>query len=538
MNNNNKVLDIFFVIFVFFMSIFSIYLVFGNIISNITVTGETLFMPFTTYLSNTENVDYFGKMFLSSDHSWFLASFVLHLFSRVLPSVSNIHPQEFYLSYAWIAFFLIFCIFCYTITLNFSKYFKFPFAPLLSFWVTFPFIVINFLSSHFVWVLYNDTWFVCYIFNSLFPLFLFQIIEKYYVTKRWFFASDDKEKIITNKFIHYAKISGIILLVFLTGIGHELYRFVLLGTLILGFIFHKLFIKTDINYKSYILFLFVAIIMNCFLFLIPTFHEWFNYNVDKFSFISSFFKTNKAFLDYVICGNIWKLIFIPIFLGYAYFAVDDKEQAKRLTVVVGSAYISLLIFNYIIIFLTDCDLSISHHYGIRFLIKTVLLTLLFSVVGFVFAKSSEKYKKISIISSVIFFVIWAMFPFCKYFYELSGYEMDSEYILENQYIVEKFYNLYGKNNNVIYATYPEQTICEHSYHYFKNWYGGSDKPYKLIFVCKQGDSYEVCQQKLIKKMYEKTHLRVYEDELSDFEFSEMPSYKKRKLQGKFRLKFF
>ena len=93
---NKKVLDIFFPIFVFLLSILAIYLVFGNLISKITVTSETLYMPFMSYLPNTENADYFWRMFLSSDHSWFLASFVLHLFSRIIPSFTGNNPQDFY----------------------------------------------------------------------------------------------------------------------------------------------------------------------------------------------------------------------------------------------------------------------------------------------------------------------------------------------------------------------------------------------------------------------------------------------------------
>lgn len=538
MKNDNKVLDVFFILFVSFMSIFAIFFVFGSLISNITVTCETLYMPFMTYLPNTENLDYFWKMFLSSDHSWFFASFVLHLFSRVLPSVTNSNPQDFYLTYGWILFFIIFCIFCYVMTFNASKYFKHPLSPIFVFWLIFPFIVNNIQSSVFAWVLYNDTWFICYIFNSLFPLLLFQILEKYYVTQKWFFFSPDKENVVTNKFVHYLKIFFVILLVFLTGIGHELYKFVFLGTLILGLWLHKSFVKTKINYKSYISFIIVAVIMNCFVFLIPTFHNWFSSNVREFSVLASVMMTNNAFFDYVIGGNIFKLIFIPLLLVYSYFAVEEKEQVKRLAVSVISSYISLLIFNYLIIFLTDCNLDISQHYGIRFLTKTVLLSLLFSVVGFVIAKSSEKFKKITIGSFVVFFVTLCPFFLLNGLDKFQGFYEDSEYVVENQYLVEKFYDLYGKNHNIIYATYPQGVFCDRSYLYFKHWYGGNDKPYTVEFVCNQNDRNEVCQQKLIKKIYEKTHFRVYEDDLSDFEFSDISSYKKRKSQGKFRLKFF
>lgn len=539
MKNDNRVLDVFFILFVSFLSIFAIFLVFGSLISNIIVSSETLFMPFQTFLPNSQNVDYFWKMFLSSDHSWFFASFVLHLFSRVLPLVMNTNPQDFYLSYGWIAFFIIFCVFSYILIFNVSKYFKSRLAPIFIFWLIFPFIIYNFKSAGFIWALYNDTWFVCYIFNSIFPLLLFQILEKYYVTQKWFFFSPNKENVVTNKFVHYLKIFFVILLVFLTGIGHELYKFVFLGTLILGLWFHKSFVKTKINYKSYISFIIVAVIMNCFVFLIPTFHDWFSSNVREFSVLASVMMTNNAFFDYVIGGNIFKLIFIPLLLVYSYFAVEDKEQVKRLAVSVISSYISLLIFNYLIIFLTDCNLDISQHYGIRFLTKTVLLSLLFSVVGFVIAKSSEKFKKITFGSFVIFFVTlcpWFLFDGISKF---QSYYKESEYAVENQYLIERFYDLYGKKNNVIYVTYTNSGFCELSSYYFKYWYGGNKNvPFKIEYVCKEGDSCEVCQQKLIKKIYEKTHFRVYEDDLSEFEFSDISSYKKIKSQGKFKLKFF
>lgn len=535
---NKKVLDIFFPIFVFLLSILAIYLVFGNLISKITVTSETLYMPFVSYLPNTENADYFWRMFLSSDHSWFLASFVLHLFSRIIPSFTGNNPQDFYLESGWCGFFAIFCVFLYVMTINASKYFKSRFTSVFIFWFIFPFIVFNIQSANFIWGLYNDTWFVCYFFNSIFSLLLLQIMEKYYVTQRWFFFLPAKENISPNKFVHYAKVVGIITLVFLTGIGHELYKFVFLGTLILGLFFHKLFVKTKIHYKLYICFIIVAIIMNSFVFLIPTFHDWFNSNVKEFSLLMSFLQTNKAFFEYVVYGNIWKLIFIPAFLVYAHFAVEDKEQTKRLIVSIASSYISILIFNYIIIFLTDCDLDISQHYGIRFLTKTILLTLLFSSIGFVLSKSSEKFKKITYISFITFFVSWCTYFCFNGWLQIMLFNEDSVYIQENQYLVDKFYDLYGKEHNVIYATKPLGPYCEHSYYYFKHWYGGNDKPYKIKFVCKQEDSNEVCQQKLIKKIYEKTHFRIYEDDLEDFDFSEIESYKKRRAQGKFKIKFF
>ena len=137
-----------------------------------------------------------------------------------------------------------------------------------------------------------------------------------------------------------------------------------------------------------------------------------------------------------------------------------------------------------------------------------------------------------------FFVAWCTYFCFNGWSPIMVFKEDSVYVQENQYLIDKFYDLYGKEHNVIYATKPLEAYCEHSYYYFKHWYGGNDKLYKIKFVCKQEDSNEVCQQKLIKKIYEKTHLRIYEDDLEDFDFSEIESYKKRRAQGKFKIKFF
>ncbi len=139
-------------------------------------------MPFIAYLPVEKTTDYFFKIFLSSDHSWFLVSFFLHLFSRILPIYTNNHPQDFYLNYGNIALFLIFYAYISILSLNIAKYFKYRFSFLITFFIVFPFIMNNLQTSGFMWVLFNDAWFFCYILNCIFPLLLFIILEKNYVT--------------------------------------------------------------------------------------------------------------------------------------------------------------------------------------------------------------------------------------------------------------------------------------------------------------------------------------------------------------------
>lgn len=91
---NGKFRDSIVVILSLILSIEAIFLVFGETISNMFVSAETMFMPYSCYLPLPDDTDYFWRIFLSSDHSWFFVSFVSHLFTRILPILTHNHPQD------------------------------------------------------------------------------------------------------------------------------------------------------------------------------------------------------------------------------------------------------------------------------------------------------------------------------------------------------------------------------------------------------------------------------------------------------------
>lgn len=215
---NGKLKDSIVVILSLILSIEAIFLVFGETISNMFVSAETMFMPYSCYLPLPDDTDYFWRIFLSSDHSWFFVSFVSHLFTRILPILTHNHPQDFYIEHCWLIFFSIFCLSCYSIVFNATKYFRHNYYAFIAFWAVFPFIVNNFHTSQFLWSLYNDTWFFCYILNPIFPLFLIQTIEKYYVTSKWIFTENENKSELLHKFKHFFKLTMVIILLFFRGL--------------------------------------------------------------------------------------------------------------------------------------------------------------------------------------------------------------------------------------------------------------------------------------------------------------------------------
>ena len=533
-----KIKNIFFILLSFLLSVEAIYLIFGETISNIVVSSETMFMPFFCYFPLPSDTDYFWRTFLSSDHSWFLVSFITHLFSRILPVYTNNHPQDFYLEAGWVAYFSIFCGFCYVMSLNAAKYFSRKSFAVFAFWAIYPFIVNAIQSSDFFWVLTNDTWFICYIINPIFPLLLIQIVEKYYVTSEWIFSLPQKNTIIPHKVKHGLKIAGVILLMFFTGIGHELFRFIFLGSLILTFILHKCFLKEKIIEKQFWAFLFVALLMNCFIFILPNFQDWFGQNVDEIPSLTIFGQAFSAFWEYVILENIWQIIFLSIFSGILYFVATNKDKSKRILIWIFSVIFSLLLFNFIIIMLTDCDLAISQHDGITFLTKTVFLYAFFSIIGYLVKFTEKKYNKIIISLVTLFLFSWFLiFSYQRNFYVFDEIEA-AAFSRENQYIVEKFYAIYGKKHNVIYAFYPKQEICKYSIKYLKYWYGGNPTNYKIKFVCSSSDNKEDCRKKMLKLIFKKSKYKFTEEELDETDFSDIKAYQKQKKKGKIFVDFF
>lgn len=514
------------------LSLLLIYVLVGDTIDDTVISAETLFMPFISYYPTESDTDYFVKMFLSSDHSWFFVSFVTHLFSRVLPVLMNNHPQDFYLAHGWILLFLIFYIQSLCQSLNLAKYFKYKFAVLIAFFVSMPFLLQNLQSANFLWALFNDTWFFCYILNSVFPILLFVILEKAYVTMGEIIPPPPEKSKINFPFIE------VLILIFLTGIGHELYRFVLCGSFILGLIFHKIVFKTHFKTNKIWYFLSYLLLMSCFLFFLSTWQSWNNLILSQcqqsFSLISAF----QYFFEFVLGKNILVIFFILLFGVLNFFISEDKEMVKRLAIVTVSGLLSILLFNFIIIAVSGESVDISQHCGIIYSTKTVFLYLFFSNIGFGVVHYSEKYK------NLVCIVLYAFLTFsiCFFCYYRTFHTFSSSIISEqnriNQYLIEKAYDVYGKTHNIIYATYSDSTVDNYAIAYLKYWYGGNDKDYKIKYICKPSDSFEKCQKKFIKTLYKKSGCLITKQELMETDFSDLQGYNERKRKGKIYVDFF
>lgn len=525
-------------ILLFIGSVVAVYIMFGRVIQNIVITAETTFMPYMSMLPLEEGTDYFWRIFLSSDHSWFFVSFLMHLFSRILPVYLDIHPQSFYLEYGWYAFFLMFYCFCFVLATNFAKYLKIKFHYFLLFFLVILFCVAFCLrSSQFMFVLYNDSWHLCYILNPIFALLLFQNLEKIYVTGKQFFISDnskqddtDSQKENNGTVSRLQKGLLFVLLIFM-GMNHELLRFVLLGGLFFSYILHKIFIKTKFNEKSFILYYLLTFCVCCFSFCLPTFANWYNASCPTKD-LTMFLDAICAFIDVVLVPDFpWIISFIVLSIA-TFFLAGRSLQVKKLLITQFSAVISLLIFNYLIIWASDCRLDICQHNGILFLTKIMFLYSLLSVLGFVFEHCYPKLKKLLYVSFAIFF--------CYFVLCFAGdYSMDTNYALttadfnkKSMFVMEKFYSLYGKEHNLIYAFYPDNITNEHVIYYLGYWYGKNKKPYNLRFLCKWNEDKGSCMKKVQDEIYKKTNYVFSKGELLDTNFDYIKSYQDRKEKGK------
>lgn len=515
------------------LSVLFTYKIIGVTIKNTVISSETLFMPFIAYLPIDKNTDYFFKMFFSSDHSWFLVSVFHHLFSRILPIYTNNHPQYFYLNYGNIALFLIFYTYCSILSLNIAKYFKYRFSFLITFFIVFPFIMHNLQTAGFMWVLFNDTWFFCYILNCIFPLLLFVILEKNYVTTGEIIPHPPVKTKLNIPLV------GILILIFLTGISHELLRFVFLGSLVCGLFLHKLIFKAQFKTNKIWYFLLYSVLMSCILFLTTSWNDWLNTLHDQSNLAFYISPAFKYFFEYVVEKNIWQILFIFIFSVINFFSSDNKDMAKRLSVITLSGLFSILIFNFVIIGICGEHLEISQHSGIIYLTKTIFSFLLFSNIGFLFRYPSEKHKNVVRIILALFLTVLISFFFQKGYLNTEICDFESKANKENLYMTEKAYDVYGKKHNVIWSFYPHySTVDTNSIYYLKYWYGGNENEYKLEFICKENDSFEDCRQKFIDLLYKKSGYLLTEQEIRETNFSNIEGYKKQKRSGKIFVDFF
>lgn len=516
-------------------SVLTVYFIFGGVISNIVISGETTINLFSTFIPNFQNADYFYKMFFSSNHSFFLVSFVNHLCAIILPVWTDMHPQDFYIKYGWHIFLFIFYAFCCIQTFNSTKYLKPNVLNLLAFWIVLAFVICSFKTTWFIWALYNDTWFLCYVFNSIFPLLLFVILEKNYVTTGDIIPTLPEEK---RNLIY---LLGILFLIFLVGISHELYRFVLCGTLAITFILNNKLFRKKIEIKKFLLIFSFSVIASCFIFLLPSFTSWWKLCVNTpvpqtMMYLTAF----KILYQHTILTNLNSIALILVFSVAAWFCTNNKLLLKRLLIWVSAICFSLLLFNYLIIVISNLNTDISQHNGIKFLTNSILNLLIFSIIGFLISHCREKIKKFVNIELVLFCVFYALFAYCVDIEYVKYHIKASKYARQIQYIVEKSYDIYGKNKNVMLASYGTNTVLQDTIIYLKYLYGGSNKRYyKTVFICNPDvDNDVTCREKMVDFLYKKTNYLISKEELKETDFSEIEGYLERKKQGKFYIDFF
>lgn len=490
---------------------------------------EDLFEPYLSVLAIEER-----NIFDSNGHNSFLYTILYCLFEVYVPKILNMHPLLCFEKITSYIYSFIFLLFLFFSAQCFSKYFtkyKIFISLILSLFL-FPLFVLFLNLSDLWYIFYIRSWMCVYFIQPLLLIILFQIIFSNYFHD--------------NKYSK-SKIFIIFILLFLVAGTYEIFKYIVLAFLVL--ISCLYFSKTDEKScrKQYLLFLSGYIVFNIILFCLYKHHDYvnfinFNSSIDTLiSYFKGFF---SAYYNYLIYANSITLGLIIATLISILFLVNDSSLKKKffsfivcLFIAVMSYPLMTILFDfnpegwvYTSYFHYACD-----HTGTRLVISWFLICILLSCLGFLYA--NLKTNKQKIITSLIIFIL--MIPVS--FFIASKYEHWHKVIYKNTrksyfidqrvnlYILEKFYELFGHKNGVLYTYSPHNVVYyDHiiKYLYYLYSYDGNSKnieddikKIKIIHVCgDEDDLFTVCREKMLNTVKNKVGYEFSEEELERTDF--------------------
>jgi hypothetical protein len=450
----------------------------------------------------------FREFFYKKSHSWYLHSLFWSLFSRFIPEVMNIHPQYFHMEYLQWVLLSIVVLLMYSMSANFTKYFKNNKYTIVYCFLIFPIFCYFLKLSEADWIVYDDCWSWAYFFIPIFSFVLFSEIEKYYVLGN-FSLSHRREKVILT------------LLFMCVAISHEFFRFLICSSLFFGYIFHCLFINKKINHIKFFLCYFLVVISNILLFFTGRFQWWFSTRDNHFSLIDIIGIYKKYFLGYyhtVIVENLLLIILFFIFILLLILAGKNRTEVKKLINFSLSIFLSILLFSLVIIVGSEYTEFSFEHSGIRLLDKLCIMNLILSCCGYYI--SEIRTKRYRILCVMICFIP-LLANITKETFDYEDYREEMNQTKERVYILEKVFELYGRNHK-------EYLICNDitsipnpwSLVYYIYLYDRKSKfdDYIQKDFCTKEETYADCNQKLIKFLKEKTGYQLEEEEIKNLNF--------------------
>lgn len=494
-----------------------IYQVYGCLAQYICVNSESMIMPYVNFgVGSSDNE--FWRMFLSSDHAWFIFSFIYYFLERNLPELLKIHPQEAIILSSKTVLFAIYIGFLSAITYGVFKYEKnkilFPLGLLLTCYITLSAL----MQSGFAWIFSNDCWLLAYMLLPTFGILFGAMAEKFYVL-----AEKPSPKAIT-------------LFVFLflcIAVSHEFYKFLLLIMLPSIYFLHHICFKKPIEgkgfLKSFALYVVIVAIsvLNNFSFAYKVWlsdHIW-NNATTSIDFHAYFLEFMAAINENVFYDNIIYYLFIFALVVMVALTVQDKDKNKRFFIYNSTLLFTSLLFFFCLIVGNDKydDITILPvHHGLRFCLKLSLITIIYSCVGYLISSIKELPKKIYLFiafSAVSIILFWQNFPFLKNIIAIS------KEVKINSYILEKVFVLNNKihNDEIFYTFGYTNCFNDDSVLYLKAIYNSpyAMYNYKVYYACSDNDNDKICQQKMIDLAYEKFGYKFTEKELEDLDFSSL-----------------
>lgn len=148
--------------------------------------------------------------------------------------------------------------------------------------------------------------------------------------------------------------------------------------------------------------------------------------------------------DFFLCPNIWLFAILLVLWLIILMFVKDNIKKIKFDIYSFSLLFAAFIFCFMMFFVnTFGEVFILSHWGLRFLFSSLLLSLIFSSVGFAIKYADSK----NIINTIKIFMLLPLLLFFNKDNFIFNTEIDTtNYYRENAYILEKVYDmLYHKN---------------------------------------------------------------------------------------------
>lgn len=518
---------LFFQICSYLFSVFACYKVLLPILENIVPRNETLFMP---YISLSKSIPSWSiwQIFTSNDHFYVLLSFLHVITQRYLPELLKIHPVECYSKYTvWLLFISVYVLLL-VLAKNFFKYLSKcsennekntpPPHKILPQIVSILllFLVLFFLyECRLTWILQHDCWMYAYILLPAIALILLCKFEKYYVLE---------EKLSKKQIILFC------LLLFINAFSNEFFRFIICGGLFIGFLFHILLVKTEINKFKFFGIYFGIAILNCLTFFTSNFQNWFSERDNHYTMtdiINIFPDFVSSYFDAVFVENRWLFFFIALFLTVIFMFVQDRNKNKRVLIYTISVILSALFFQILLIVGCENSYNITYsfqHFGIEFIFNIILFCLNISLLGYIFS-----YCKPVAVKIILLIVSLLPIYFCynKDILNFKYYEETSVNLRRALYILDRIYITISDKESIFYM-YKKNSIISHPsmLYFYKNLYNGTEKDLQIGFICNDDDDYETCENIMKDFVKQKTGYEFTKEELEKTDFSVYDKYRR------------